>query len=146
MTSVMAVEVAPDLKTCKAFISVLGSEESKKSTISGLKSAEGYIRRQLAKNLNLRNTPEIRFILDESIEYGVNMSKLIDDVIEHDHLEAARKKQQTQTRNSSAEECETTVCMIFVHRETAASGQVAGRRDENNEVKEWKESKKSWMV
>ena len=66
-------------------ISVLGSEESKQSTIKGLKSAEGYIRRQLAKNLNLRNTPEIRFILDESIEYGVNMSRLIDDVIEHDH-------------------------------------------------------------
>ena len=85
MTSVMAVEVAPDLKTCKAFISVLGSEESKQSTIKGLKSAEGYIRRQLAKNLNLRNTPEIRFILDESIEYGVNMSRLIDDVIERDH-------------------------------------------------------------
>ena len=79
MTSVMAVEVAPDLKTCKAFISVLGNKEAK------LKSAEGYIRRQLAKNLNLRNTPEIRFILDESIEYGVNMSRLIDDVIEHDH-------------------------------------------------------------
>ena len=68
MTSVMAVEVAPDLKTCKAFISVLGSEESKQSTIKGLKSAEGYIRRQLAKNLNLRNTPEIRFILDEDGE------------------------------------------------------------------------------
>ena len=84
MTSVMAVEVAPDLKTCKAFISVLGSEESKQSTIKGLKSAEGYIRRQLAKNLNLRNTPEIRFILDESIEYGVNMSKLIDDVARRD--------------------------------------------------------------
>ena len=92
MTSVMAVEVAPDLKTCKAFISVLGSEEAKQSTIRGLKSAEGYIRRQLAKNLNLRNTPEIRFILDESIEYGVNMSKLIDDVIteqEEKHTEEA---------------------------------------------------------
>ena len=49
MTSVMAVEVAPDLKTCKAFISVLGSEESKQSTIKGLKSAEGYIRRQRAE-------------------------------------------------------------------------------------------------
>ena len=80
MTSVVAVEVAPDLKTCKAFISVLGSEESKQSTIKGLKSAEGYIRRQLAKNLNLRNTPEIRFILDESIEYGVSMSKKIDEI------------------------------------------------------------------
>ena len=84
MTSVMAVEVAPDLKTCKAYISVLGNDEAKKATITGLKSAEGYIRRQLAKNLNLRNTPEIRFILDESIEYGVNMSKMIDEVTRKD--------------------------------------------------------------
>lgn len=84
MTSVMAVEVAPDLKTCKAFISVLGDKEAKEATIRGLSSAEGYIRRQLARNLNLRNTPEIRFILDESIEYGVNMSKLIDDVTRKD--------------------------------------------------------------
>ena len=80
MTSVMSVEVAPDLKTCKAYISVLGTQEAKENTIRGLSSAEGYIRRQLARNLNLRNTPEIRFILDESIEYGVNMSKLIVDV------------------------------------------------------------------
>ena len=96
MTSVMAVEVAPDLKTCKAFISVLGSEEAKQSTIRGLKSAEGYIRRQLAKNLNLRNTPEIRFILDESIEYGVNMSKLIDDVMMKD----AKSSQPDQEEKS----------------------------------------------
>ena len=84
MTFVMAVEVAPDLKTCKAYISVLGNQEAKEATIRGLNSAEGYIRRQLARNLNLRNTPEIRFILDESIEYGVNMSKLIDDVAKRD--------------------------------------------------------------
>ena len=84
MPSVMAVEVAPDLKTCKAYISVLGNQEAKEATIRGLNSAEGYIRRQLARNLNLRNTPEIRFILDESIEYGVNMSKLIDDVAKRD--------------------------------------------------------------
>ena len=84
MTSVTAVEVAPDLKTCRAYISVLGSGEAKKATMDGLNSAEGYIRRLLAKNLNLRNTPEIRFILDQSIEYGVNMSRLIDDVISHD--------------------------------------------------------------
>lgn len=84
MTSVMSVEVAPDLKTCKAFISVFGDDEEKSATIKGLKSAEGYIRRALAKSLNLRNTPEIRFILDESIEYGVNMSKLIDNVTRKD--------------------------------------------------------------
>lgn len=78
MTSVVAVEVAPDLKTCKAYISVLGDEKAQEDTLKGLKSAEGYIRRELARNLNLRNTPEIRFILDQSIEYGVNMSKMID--------------------------------------------------------------------
>ena len=79
-TSVVAVEVAPDLKTCKAYISVLGDEEAGNATIEGLKSAEGYIRRELARRVNLRNTPEIKFILDQSIEYGVNMSKLIDEV------------------------------------------------------------------
>ena len=80
MTSVMAVEVAPDLKTCKAYISVLGNQDAKEATIRGLNSAEGYIRRQLAHELNLRNTPQITFILDQSIAYGVNMSKLIDEV------------------------------------------------------------------
>lgn len=79
-TSVVAVEVAPDLKTCKAFISVLGDEKAQKDTVAGLKSAEGYIRRELARTLNMRNTPEIKFVLDQSIEYGVNMSKKIDDV------------------------------------------------------------------
>ncbi len=84
MTSVVAVEVAPDLKTCKAFISVLGDEQSRKDTLEGLRSAEGYIRRELARNINLRNTPQIRFILDQSIEYGVNMSKMIDAVTNKD--------------------------------------------------------------
>ena len=78
----MAVEVAPDLKTCRAFISVFGDEESQKATLEGLKSAEGYIRRELARTINLRNTPEIRFILDQSIEYGVNMSRMIDRVVQ----------------------------------------------------------------
>ena len=80
MTSVVVVEVAPDLKTCKAWISVLGNEESQKDTLAGLKSAEGYIRSLLAKKINLRNTPEIRFVLDQSIAYGVSMSKMIDEV------------------------------------------------------------------
>ena len=80
LTSVVAVEVAPDLKTCKAYISVLGDEKSQQDTIKGLKSAEGYIRTMLAMSINLRNTPQITFILDQSIEYGVKMSKMIDDV------------------------------------------------------------------
>ena len=80
LTSVVAVEVAPDIKTCKAYISVLGDEESQAKTLAGLKSAEGFIRSKLAKTVNLRNTPEIRFVLDQSIEYGVKMSKMIDEV------------------------------------------------------------------
>ena len=80
MTSVTGVETAPDLKTCKVYISVLGNQEESKATIQGLRSAEGFIRRMLAKNLNLRNTPELTFVLDESIAYGVAMSKLIDEV------------------------------------------------------------------
>ena len=79
-TSVVAAEVAPDLKTCQAYISVLGDEKAQADTLEGLQSAEGYIRRELARTLNMRNTPEIRFILDQSIEYGVNMSRKIDEV------------------------------------------------------------------
>ena len=81
LTSVVAVQVAPDLKTCKAYISVLGNEQACADTLEGLKSAAGFVRSKLAKNLNLRNTPEITFILDQSIEYGVNMSAKIDEVI-----------------------------------------------------------------
>lgn len=80
MTTVIAVEVAPDLKHAKVYISVLGDEESKKSTYEGLRSAASYIRSLLAKSINLRNTPELNFIMDQSIEYGVNMSKMIADV------------------------------------------------------------------
>lgn len=96
LTSVVAVEVAPDLKTCKAYISVLGDEQSQKDTLSGLKSAEGYIRRELARSINLRNTPEIRFILDQSIEYGVNMSKMIDSVNKKDESKEAGQEEEDE--------------------------------------------------
>ncbi len=85
LTSVVAVEVTPDLKYCKAYISVLGEEEAGKATIEGLRSAASFVRRELAHRVNLRNTPEIKFILDQSIEYGVNMSKLIDEVTKDLH-------------------------------------------------------------
>ena len=83
-TSVVSVEVAPDLKSCKVWISVLGNEEVQASTLAGLKSAEGFIRSRLAKVVNLRNTPEITFLMDQSIAYGVNMAKKIDEVIARD--------------------------------------------------------------
>ena len=84
MTSVLEAVVAPDLKTCKVYVSVLGDEENGRRTLEGLKSAEGYIRHELAETVNLRNTPELTFILDSSIRYGVEMSRKIDEVIRHD--------------------------------------------------------------
>ena len=79
-TSVMDVYVAPDLKTCKVYVSVMGSDEEKENTMTGLNSAKGMIRSLLAKRMNMRNTPEITFILDESIEKGIKMMKFIDEV------------------------------------------------------------------
>ena len=96
-TSVVAVEVAPDLKSCKAWISVLGDEEARKNTLQGLKSAEGFIRRQLARIINLRNTPDITFVVDQSIEYGVNMSHRIDEVIALDE-ERSEKENEPDSR------------------------------------------------
>lgn len=80
LTSVVSVEVAPDLKNCKAFISVLGDQKSVDDTLAGLNSAIGFIKSRLAKTINLRNTPDIHFIMDQSIAYGVEMSKKIEEV------------------------------------------------------------------
>lgn len=84
MLSVTNVYVAPDLKTCRAYISVLGDENELASAMEGLKKASGFIRSRLAQNMNMRNTPEIRFIADTSIGYGVSMIKTIEDQIEED--------------------------------------------------------------
>lgn len=81
MTTVTEVEVTNDLKYCTAYVSVLGNEDEARDTLEGLKKASGFIRKELARRINLRNTPEIRFILDNSLEYGIKMSKLIDEVI-----------------------------------------------------------------
>lgn len=80
LTSVVAVEVAPDLKNCKAYISVLGDEKSAADTLAGLNSAKGFIKNRLAKTINLRNTPDITFVMDQSIAYGVEMSRKIEEV------------------------------------------------------------------
>lgn len=97
-TSVVAVEVAPDLKSCKAWISVLGDDEARQNTLQGLRSAEGFIKRQLARIVNLRNTPDITFVADQSIEYGVNMSRRIEEVIASDE---ERSGAATERKNES---------------------------------------------
>ncbi len=80
MTSVIRVDTTPDLKYCKVFVSVLGNEEEKQSVMKGLKNAGGFIRHLLAERVNLRFTPQLQFKLDESTEYAIHMSQLIDQV------------------------------------------------------------------
>ena len=97
MTSVMEVEVAPDLKTCKVWVSVLGDDMDRKKTMEGLQSATGYIRSTIAKEINLRNTPTLKFIMDDSIEYAINMSKKIDEVTAADaKAQEARKEEKEE--------------------------------------------------
>ncbi len=98
MTSVTDVYVAPDLKTCKIYISVLGDEKAKSSTMEGLNSSKGYIRRELARTVNLRNTPELFFKEDDSIEYGVKMSKMIEDI--------EKKEKESHQGNEGSEDSE----------------------------------------
>ena len=93
-TSITDVSVAPDLKTCKVYVSVLSDDGEE--TLRGLNSAEGYIRHELAREVNLRNTPELKFVLDNSISYGVDMSKRIDEVIAAD-----RKAQEARQEPES---------------------------------------------
>ena len=105
MTSVLAVEVAPDLKTCKVWVSVYGDDRKKQETMEGLNSASGFIRGELARRVNLRNTPQLRFILDDSIAYGVEMSRRIDEVRAADlRAEEMRDEQPEEVSDQVSEE------------------------------------------
>jgi len=81
MVSVMSANVTKDLKYAKVYISVFGSEEEKKNALSALKSAAGYIRREIGHRMQLRYTPQMQFELDNSIEHGAYITKLINDTM-----------------------------------------------------------------
>ena len=100
LTSVTDVYVAPDLKTCKVYISVMGEQEEKEKTMEGLNNAKGMIRTLLAKRLNMRNTPELTFILDESLDYGLKMSKLIDEVNAPLHEREENEDEESSEENN----------------------------------------------
>ena len=86
LVSVMSVNVTKDLKIAKVFVSVFGNEEEKKNAISALESAAGFIRRELGHRILIRNTPQLKFMLDTSIEQGAYMLKLINEVTKSDKL------------------------------------------------------------
>lgn len=81
LISVVSVDTTNDLKSAKVYVSVLADEDKKDEVMEGLNVAGGYIRREIARRINLRNTPELIFKLDNSIEYSAKMFKMIDDVV-----------------------------------------------------------------
>ncbi len=78
--SILRVDTAQDLRNANVHYSVLGSEEDRAEVKTGLKSALGFIRRELAMRLNLRATPELNFVYDDSIEHGAHIAKLLEDL------------------------------------------------------------------
>ena len=80
VVSVLRAETSADLKYCKIFVSALGDANSQQETMTALNNASGFIRKRIADTLNLRHTPEIKFIFDDSIEHAIRMQSLIDSV------------------------------------------------------------------
>ncbi len=83
MTSVVAVRVTNDLSYAKVYISVMGDAEVQNNAIKGLKSAAGFVRRELGHRLQLRHTPELQFELDHSIEQGAHINRIIHNLIDN---------------------------------------------------------------
>ena len=96
MTTVMETIVAPDLKTCKVWVSVMGDEAAREETMAGLKSAAGYIRSVLAHEINLRYTPELFFYMDSSVEYAIEIGKKIDEVSARDRAARAARGEEEE--------------------------------------------------
>ena len=80
MLTVVRVEVSSDASYAKVYISALEGLETAKEAVKGLKSATGYVRREVGKRLHLRKTPELLFIADDSIEHGMNIVKIMDNL------------------------------------------------------------------
>ena len=80
MISVTKVKVTPDLKYAKVYVSILNSKNIKE-TMDGLKKSSGFIRSELAKRINLRNTPELVFEIDDSMEYGAKIDSILKEIL-----------------------------------------------------------------
>lgn len=89
VVSVLKAETTNDLKHCKLFVSVLGDKQQQEDTLAALNSAARFIRKRVAEIVNLRQTPEIKIIFDDSIEYGMYMRKLIESVNAGDSVNGA---------------------------------------------------------
>ncbi len=86
LTSVTKVDTTNDLSFTKIYVSIMAEENEKNEVMEGLKNASGYIRRQLANRINLRNTPEVKFCIDDSLDYSTKINDLLKQV--HDSRES----------------------------------------------------------
>ena len=80
LISVTKVKVTPDLKYAKVYVSIMNSKNIKE-TMEGLKKSSGFIRSELAKRINLRNTPELIFEIDDSMEYGAKIDSILKEIL-----------------------------------------------------------------
>jgi ribosome-binding factor A len=87
LVTITAVEVSPDLRAGIVFVSVLGNEQKRHDTLAGLESAHGYLQSRVARELALKRTPQLTFQYDPTVERGVRMTKLIDDLVADSHAD-----------------------------------------------------------
>jgi ribosome-binding factor A len=83
LITITGVEVSPDLREAKVYVSVFGSEKKRAKTMAGLVGAQRYLQSRLARELTLKRTPQLSFEYDPTVEHGVRMTKLIDELV-HD--------------------------------------------------------------
>ena len=87
MLTVVNVEVSSDASFAKVYVSAMEGIDTAKTAVKGLTSATGYIRREIGKRLHLRKTPELKFIADDSIEKGMNITRLINSVVKEENTD-----------------------------------------------------------
>lgn len=104
LTTVTAVEVSSDLSHATFYISVFGQAEEKKKALQALERAKGFLRKELAGRVRLRITPELHFKLDESLEYGLSMSKLIQETLKKDEEQRCKDPALMSKETYGAEE------------------------------------------
>lgn len=90
LTTVTAVEMSTDLSHATFYISVFGEDEKKNAALKALEKAKGFLRRELAKRVRLRIVPELHFKLDQSLEYGLSMNKLIQEALAKDEAQRCK--------------------------------------------------------
>ncbi|MBV8081141.1 MAG: 30S ribosome-binding factor RbfA [Actinobacteria bacterium] len=83
LVTVTGVSISPDLREGTVYVSVLGGDKKRKATLAGLESAHGYLQSRIARELDLKRTPQLTFEYDPTVERGVRMTKLIDELV-HD--------------------------------------------------------------